>query len=354
MAKKKSKKKIGAIPGEVVFTGKQRTDKVSVNYLEYNPTEVIGEKFSNQGVKTFHQPKTDRVQWYDIRGLHDTLLLEEIGKTFNLHPLIVEDIADVHQRTKFEEYENGIFFKINALYVGDNPEEEHHKESVCMFFGANFVLSFQEREYDLFSLVRDRITNDKGRIRKRSADYLAYTLIDMVIDQYFVVLDNIGERVENIEESIIANAEDGIKFDIHKIKREILAIRKTIYPLRESINQMIKSEADFIEDRTKLFYRDIYDHTIETMDIIESQRDMVYGLHDLYISEISFRMNKVMQVLTIVTTIFVPLTFLAGIYGMNFVNIPELQFRYGYYALLIIMLIIAVVLFFYFKRKKWM
>lgn len=353
MAKKKHRT-VGGIPGEVVFTGKRKVEKVNISYLDYNADVVNEEELTNRTIKSFHNPLTDKVQWYDIRGLHDTVLLEEIGKTFNLHPLIVEDIADVNQRTKMEEYENGIYFKINALYVDPDPNEPHIRESVSIFFGKNFVLSFQEREYDLFSALRERLIQDKGRIRRRQADYLAYALVDTVVDQYFLVLDNIGERIEDIELLISKNAEDSIKFDIHKIKREILSIRKTIYPLRESINQLIKSEQDIIEERTKLFYRDIYDHTIETMDIIETQRDMVYGLQDLYISELSLRMNKVMQVLTIVTTIFVPLTFLAGIYGMNFSNMPELHYQYGYYILLVVMIVIAWLLFFYFKRMKWM
>lgn len=348
------KKKVGAVPGEVVFTGRKKTDKVYVHYMEYDDAVLSEETLTNRTIKDFHKPIDQKVQWYDIRGLHDTQLLEEIGQTFNLHPLIVEDIADVNHRAKVEEYSNGIFFKLNALYVNTKKNEHHLKESISIFFGKQFVLSFQERKHDLFLPVRERLIHAKGRIRGREADYLAYALVDLVIDHYYEVLDNLGERVDDIENNISTDPQETIKYQIHKIKREILAVRKTVYPVRESINQIIKSESGIINERTKLFYRDIYDHTIETMDMIESQRDMIYGLQDLYISEISFKMNKVMQILTIVTTMFVPLTFLVGVYGMNFSHLPELGFYYGYYILWGVMILISIALLIFFKRKRWM
>lgn len=353
MARKKQKKKVGAVPGEVVFTGRKKVDKVFVHYMEYDESTIKDETLTNLTIKDFHKPVEEKIQWYDIRGLHDTKLLEEIGQTFELHPLIVEDIADVNHRAKVEEYSNGIFFKLNALYVNSPKSLSHIRESVSIFFGKHFVLSFQERKHDLFLPIRERLVQSKGRIRRRKADYLAYALVDLVIDHYYEVLDNLGERVDHIENNISTDPQETIKFDIHKIKREVLAVRKTVYPLRESINQIIKSESGIIDERTKLFYRDIYDHTIETMDMIESQRDMIYGLQDLYISEISFKMNKVMQILTIVTTIFVPLTFLVGIYGMNFNHIPELTYYYGYFILWGVMILIALSLVFFFKRKRW-
>ena len=266
----------------------------------------------------------------DIRGLHDIELIEEIGKIFAIHPLVLEDVVDVSQRPKYEEFDNGILCSLHAL---SHSNEIVNKESVNIYFGHGYVISFQEGESDLFLNVRERITANKGRIKSRGADYLCYALIDCIVDQYFLVLDNYSEDIDKLEQKISNDADESIKGHVLSLKQQGLRMKKSIYPLREAISKYSRSDHPLIAKKTHLFIRDIYENTIQIMDAVETSRDVLNGLQDLYMTEISFKMNKVMQVLTVVTTIFVPLSFLAGIYGMNFEWIPELKFKYGYFVL---------------------
>ncbi len=350
--KKKSRKKTGLPPGSIVFTGKRKIDQVHINYLEFNEEKFAEVSPENQSIKSFHRPVDGLVQWYDIRGLHDVEIISRIGNTFELHPLILEDIVDTQQRPKYEEYDDGIVVVIKALSF-DPATVSVKTEQVSFYLGPGFLLSFQEAETDLFQQIRDRIRTSKGRIRKKYTDYLVYALLDSVMDNYYVILDEIEAVIEKLEANILTNPGKTIKGEIHQLKQEMLIVRKTIAPMREAISRFSKTEHELISDNTKVFLRDLYDHNVQLLDTAETYRDMLNSLQDLYLSEISFKMNEVMQMLTLITSIFVPLSFLAGLYGMNFQYIPELQFRYGYFILLGVMVLIGGSMLYFFKKEKW-
>lgn len=356
MNKAKSQKKslrisTGKPPGTIIFTGDKKTDKIHIHYLEYKGDIFNEEERDSSDLRGFHMPTDAYVQWYDFRGLHDTRIVQEIGDIFKIHPLVLEDIVDVHQRPKFDVYDKYCFLKFDGI---DYVDGQVIKESIAVLMGNGYVISFQEDKKDTFYHVRDRIRTNAGRITDRGADYLAYALLDSVVDRYYEAIDAITDEVERLDEQITMDAQESIKKDIQNLKIEFLKIRKSISPLREAINQFAKSDYPIVEDKTRLFLRDVYDHTVQIMDHIETNRDILSGLQDLYISEISFKMNKVMQVLTIVTTIFVPLSFLVGLYGMNFEYIPELKYKYGYFVLVGLMIVLVVSLLALFKRRNWL
>ncbi len=340
-------------PGSVVFTGDQKVEKVSIHYLKYDVEHLTEQKLDNQTDITFLQSDSDIVDWYDIRGLHDTRLIETLGQTFEIHPLILEDIVDTDQRPKFEEYERGLFLVIRALSF-EKDQEEMNVEHITIYFRKGLVVTFQETESDLFESVRKRLQARSGKIRSLGADYLVYALADVLVDQYYFLLEDVEEVISQLEEELLDSSDDTIRERIHHIKRTLIGARKSITPLREAINRFAKSENDIIQEGTKLFIRDLYDHAIQVMDMVENYRDMLNGLQDLHLSEISYKMNQVMQVLTIITTVFVPLSFLVGLYGMNFDNMPELHYKYGYFMLWGFMLIIALGLLVWFRRKRWL
>ncbi len=350
---KKRRKKIGLPPGSVVFTGNQKVEKINLHYLQYDAEYLEEKTLDNHKNITFHQSPEEKVDWYDLRGLHDTELIELLGKTFQIHPLILEDIADIHQRPKFDEYESGNFIVLRALSF-DKSHLKIKTEQVALFFRKGLLFSFQETESDLFEAVRQRIQSSKGKVRQRGADYLCYALLDNITDQYYIVLDEMETIIETLEDDLLKNPDNSIKERIHHLKKELLIVRKSVAPLREAIARFAKSESNLIEENSAVFIRDLYDHTVQIIDMVETYRDALNGLQDLYLSEISFKMNQVMQVLTIITTIFVPLSFLAGLYGMNFDNIPELHFKYGYFILLGVMFIIGTGFLLWFRKKKWL
>ena len=349
---KRKRKESGLPPGSVVFTGNQKVDKVDIHHLQYDEKRLEDNIFNNQSEIAFESSLEELVDWYDMRGLHDTNLLESIGKTFEIHSLILEDIADVRQRPKFEEYEKGIFVIVRAFSF-DKIDKKVKAEQVAIYFRKGLLISFQENESDLFEAVRKRVHAGHGKVRSKGSDYLAYALLDNIIDNYFVVFDEIQDVMEDLEEKLLDNPDSSIKGEIHHLKKELLVVRKSISPLREAISQFSKIESPHVEENTTMYVRDVYDHTIQIMDLNETQRDILNGMQDLYISEISFKMNQVMQVLTIITTIFVPLSFLAGLYGMNFEVIPELKYKNGYFVLLGVMFLILVGSLMFFKKKKW-
>lgn len=350
---KHKKRRESLPPGSVVFKGNQKVEHVGIHYLKYNAEHLSDQTLNNQTDITFLQSAPDIVDWYDIRGLHDTLLIETLGRTFEIHPLILEDIVDTEQQPKFEEYEKGLFVVIRALKF-DPEKEKMHVEHVAIYFKKGLVVTFQETDSDLFESVRARLHAKRGKIRQRGADYLVYALADTIVDQYYFALEDIEEVITSLEEELLNTANDTIRERIHHLKRNLIVARRTILPLREAINRFVKSENETIQESSKIFIRDLYDHTIQVMDMVENYRDMLSGLQDLHLSEISYKMNQVMQVLTVITTVFVPLSFLVGLYGMNFDHMPELHYYYGYFILWAIMLMIAGGLLLWFRRKKWL
>jgi magnesium transporter len=296
--------------------------------------------------------KTSKVTWLNIDGVHQPEIIEQVGKHFGLHPLVLEDIANTGQRPKMEDFDDYIFVVLRMLRF-DEKENETKTEQISIILGADFVISFQEKEGDVFDPIRERIRNNKGRLRKMGADYLAYALIDAIVDNYFMILEKLGEAIEEVEDKLVTNPTAETLQTIHDLKREMVFLHKSVWPLREVINRLERSESPLINKSTCIYLRDVYDHTIQVMDSVETFRDMLSGMLDIYLSSVSNRMNEVMKVLTVIATIFIPLTFVAGVYGMNFKDMPELGQIWGYPAILALMLTIALVMVIYFRRKKW-
>jgi magnesium transporter len=347
--KHKRLKRPGVAPGTLEYTGEKQMESPLVLCVQYNQAQCSTKKLARGESPVLN---SNCVNWFDIRGLHDVSLIESYGQQFNIHPLVLEDILNTQQRPKFEEYGNDVFVVLSALTFNKETHEIGN-EQIAIYFGENFLLTFQEIEDDTFLPVRERIEKGSGRIRSRKPDYLAYALLDSVVDNYFHILDRIEEHIDELETGIQSEPSRAMKENIHHFKYQMLTLRKSVLPLREAVSRFSRCESKVVDPNTGIFVRDLYDHLIRITDLIETYRDMLNGLQELYLSELSYRMNNVMKVLTIITTIFVPLTFLAGLYGMNFDNIPELHWHYGYYYLLFFMFLIFIGSLVFFRVKKW-
>jgi magnesium transporter len=334
-----------------VHVGEQRHERVKLSVIKYDGANFQEKEVSNVEEALAFRNKSS-VTWLNINGVHQPEIIEQVGKSFGLHPLVAEDIASTGQRPKMEDFDDYIFVVLRMLRF-DDKENETKTEQISILLGPDFVISFQEREGDVFDHIRERLRSNKGRIRKLGADYLAYALIDAVVDNYFMILEKLGETIEEIEDKLITNPTSETLQTIHDLKREMIFLRKSVWPLREVINRLERSESPLINKSTFVYLRDVYDHTIQVMDAVETFRDMLSGMLDIYLSSLSNRMNEVMKVLTVIATIFIPLTFVAGIYGMNFRYMPELEQAWSYPAILILMLIVAMLMVVYFRRKKW-
>jgi magnesium transporter len=344
-------KKIGLPPGTPVFIGDKKTETSKITVLDYDETQ-FQEREVKEIEECFPFKETPSVTWINVDGVHDVGLIQKLGETFDLHPLIIEDIVHTQQRPKMEESENYIYIVLKMLYL-DNEKSETQVEQVSLVLGKNFVISFQEKEGDIFEPIRERIRNGKGRIRKMATDYLAYALIDAVVDHYFIILEKDGEKIEELEDKVVADPKPETLQSIHRLKREMIFLRRSVWPLRELVNSLERGESPLIHKTTRIYLRDVYDHTIQVIDTLETYRDMLSGMHDTYLSSISNRMNEVMKVLTIIATIFIPLTFIAGIYGMNFEFMPELKWRWAYFVIWGVIIIVALSMVAFFRRKKW-
>ncbi len=295
------------------------------------------------------------VLWVNINGLGDTELIQEIGDVFHLHSLALADAVNVHQRPKADVYENHLFVVVRMINCGDAYKDS---EQVSLFLGDGFVISFQERPGDCFAPVRERLQLKGGRLRNHQADYLSYALIDAVVDAYFPLLEQYGEELEELESRVVDYPEEAMISEIHNMKRELLSVRRSVWPLREMVNSLIRDESPYISDAVRPFLRDVYDHAIQLMDMVESYREVASGLLDVYLTSVGNRMNEIMKVLTIIATIFIPLSFVVGLYGMNFdtsspYNMPELGWRYGYLTILSLMIGIVGGFLFYFRHRGW-
>ena len=349
----KRSKKAGLSPGTLVHIGSQKIEKAKIRIMDYDETHL-----EEKQVKTVEEcfPFKDKptVTWINVHGLHDVEVIEKIGEYFCVHPLIQEDILNTEQRPKMQDFDDYLFVVLKMLYF-DGSEDEIKAEQVSMIVGSNFVVSFQENGGDIFDPLRERIRNGKGRVRKKGADYLAYCLLDAVVDNYFLVLERLGEKIEGMEEELLTNPVPKTLHAIHNLKREMIFLRKSVWPLREVVSRLERGESPLIKEATVIYLRDVYDHTIQVIDTVETYRDMLSGMLDIYLSSISNRMNQVMKVLTIIATIFIPLTFVVGIYGMNFEFMPELKWHWVYpWAFWLIILGVAGVMLLYFRRKRWL
>ncbi len=325
-------------------------DKIIVELISFNEDSVVmeGKKPVDDLLAMCDH---NRKNWINVDGLTDRNLIEKIAKKFDLHYLLIEDILNVDHQPKTDELDDHLFLTMKMFYRFD--EEKIEYEHISFVLGKNYLLSFQEKEGDIFSGIRTRINQDNGVIRKRGTDYLLYRLVDAIVDSYYSVLEKIGEQVESIEENISKNPTVKDFQKIQKIRKEFIYLRRVVYPLREAINKIVKNESGFIEENNEKYFADIYDHVIHLIDSLDTYKDLTSTMMDLYMNTINYKMNEVMKLLTIITTIFIPLSFIAGIYGMNFQHMPELGWENGYFGVLAIMGTIFVLMIVYFRYKKW-
>ena len=347
-----SKKSLNQAPGTVTYVGSKETIETKLDVIDYNAHTY--ERFTSDSIEdAFKFEAEDRITWFNIDGLSNTEEIVKLGKYYELHPLIIEDIVNTNQRPKIDEYQDYFFIVAKMLYR--NKEGTLENEHISIVLGKNYVLSFQEAGGDVFDGVRQRLSGAKGRIRSRGADYLAFALLDAIVDNYFIVLEEISDKIEDIEERLLSvEPNDDITFEIQELKKTMLRIRRAVFPLREVVSRLEKVDGGLIDEQTVHYIRDLYDHILQISENIEVYREMSWGLMDMYMTTISHKMNEVMKVLTIMASIFIPLTFLAGIYGMNFKYMPELDWEYGYPTLLLLMLILFIGMMVYFKRKHWL
>lgn len=350
---KKRSKKAGLPPGTLVHIGEKRAEGTKITLIDYDEAT-----FQEREIKTVEEcfPFREKptVTWINVEGVHQVDVIEKLGNCFGLHPLVLEDILNTDQRPKMEIYGDYVYIVLKMLY-GSDTNRLVEAEQVSLILGSNFMISFQEgKEGDVFNPVRERIRSAKGLIRKMGSDYLAYSLIDTIVDNYFIILENLGEKIEFLEEELVAHPTTTTIQNIQKFKNGMIFLRRAVWPLREVVSSLGRRESPLIKETMEIYLRDVHDHTVQVMDTIEVYREMLSGMLDIYLSSVSNRLNSVMKVLTIIATIFMPLTFIAGIYGMNFKYMPELEWRWGYPGVWLIVVIIGISMLIYFKRKKWL
>lgn len=344
-------KKIGLPPGTLVHVGEQKMERPVISYIDYSEDHFDTRiDVSLEDCLRLKNPET--VSWINLDGVHDISQVDALGRTFDLHVLALEDILNTNHPPKFEEFENAALIIMKMFYY----EEKTYRiqaEQISIVVTTENVLTFQEQSGDVFDAVRERLQRKSGRIRQRGPDYLAYALLDSVVDSYFHVLEKIGDRLDYLETELINRPTHDLLQQVHQLKGQLVFLRKSVWPVRELIGGLVHSESSLFDETTNIYLRDLYDHGKQVMETVENFRDSASGLVDLYMSSVSQRMNEVMQVLTITASIFIPLTFIAGIYGMNFELMPELKWRYGYPMIWGVMIACALGMLWYFKRKKW-
>ncbi|HIH27523.1 MAG TPA: magnesium/cobalt transporter CorA [Methanoregulaceae archaeon] len=346
----KLSKKAGLSPGTLHLEGEPRIGPVRITLMDYDAVRYM-EKQCDSIEECFPYRDTGTITWINIDGLANTEVIEKIGRHFAIHPLILEDILNTEQRPKMEDLDSYLYLNLKMLMLA-GPEKEIRAEHVSMIIGPHHLISFQETVGDVFDPVRDRIRRD-GRIRKNGPDYLAYALIDDIVDNYFIVMEQIQERVEDLEEELVVHPLQQSLRKINQLKKEMIFLRKAVWPLRELITGLERTDSPLIQESTHIYLRDVYDHTIQVIDTLETLRDMVSGMLDIYLSGLSYKMNEIMKVLTLIATIFIPLTFVAGVYGMNFHYMPELTWEYGYITVWGVMIAIVIVMLSYFRKREW-
>lgn len=349
----------GLPPGTLKYVGRQTNAQVVVTVLEYNEFDYSETRHTDVEAEMLNV-RNGMVRWINVEGVHNVELVEKIGRIYDIHPLTLEDIVNTNQRPKFEEYDRYLVNIMKMIYEEENPKKGDNdifvsEQLAILIMNKRTVISFQEADGgDVFDIIRTRIRQGKGRIRKAGADYLAYCLIDAVVDSYFVVLEHFGDEMEKMEDSLVGNPKQEIIRRLYDLKRQMIYLRKAVWPMRDMVNNIERSESELMTPPTLVYLRDAHDHIVRVIDTVETYRDLISGMIDLYMTSQSNRMNEVMKTMTIITTIFVPLTFIVGVYGMNFDTMPELQTRFGYYVVWLVMIIIVVLLFIFFRVKKWL
>lgn len=344
------KKEAGSAPGTLTHIGIKKLDKVIIDIHDYDNHHLDIQRIENIS-ECDPYVNTPNPTWVQVKGLHDIVLLKELWEKFHFHPLIQEDILNTTQRAKIEDYGEQIFIVLKMLYMEDGVLEQ---EQVSIVFTDKFIFSFQESERKIFAPIKDRLAVTNTRMRKGGPDYMAYALTDIIIDYYFSVLEEMNNEIEEIEETLWLDTNSDALPSIHKVRRQLLQFRKSVWPLRENINSLVRDESKLIHKETRLFLRDVADHTFQIVDNLDSNREMISSLHDMHQTNISNKMNEVMKVLTIIATIFIPLTFVAGIYGMNFEYMPELSWHYSYPVAWVVMILMTIGMLIFFKKRKWL
>jgi magnesium transporter len=348
---KQQSKKAGLPPGTLVHIGDHKRQDVRLTLIVYD--EMHFEERELKAVECPQPNSPGKVYWLNVSGISQLEVIEEIGKCFKLHPLLLEDVVNTNQRPKLDDYKDYLYIVLKMLYR-QAKDKATTVEQVSLVLGPQYVISFQENGADPFNAVRERLRAGKGRLRTMGADYLLYALIDSIVDQYFVILETSGERIESLEEQVVSRPKPEVLRQIQAAKRELLFLRRAVWPLREVINGLQRDESPLIKETTRIYLRDVYDHAVQVIDTIETFREMVSSMLEVYLSSISYRLNAVMKVFTVITTIFMPLTFIAGVYGMNFKHMPELEWYWGYPVILGVMALIAVVMLVLFKKREWL
>jgi magnesium transporter len=344
-------RKVGMPPGSLVYTGDKGHLPAKITITRYNEDKIVEHHFDS-----FNQCQLagapGEVTWINVSGISKVTDLEKVGECFKIHPLVLEDILEVGQRPKVEDYDDYLYIVLNSIL----PVPEGEKlvaDEISLVLGPHYLLSFYAGDGDLYAPIRERLLQAKGRIRKMGADYLAYSLIDLVVDNYFVELERFGEQMESLEDEVVANPTPQTLRDVHLFKNDMIMLRKSLWPLREVIARLERRESPLISENLANYFRDVYDHTIIAIDTVETYRDILSGMLDIYLSSMSNRLNSIMKVLTIIATIFMPLTFITSLYGMNFKHMPELHWEYGYFMVLGMVVVVAVSMLEYFRRKGW-
>ncbi|HET6446219.1 MAG TPA: magnesium/cobalt transporter CorA [candidate division Zixibacteria bacterium] len=345
--------KTGLAPGTPIHIGQRKMETVKIAVINYDNAGYFEERETTDIAQLAVAKESDPITWINVAGLHQIETIEAIGQIFGIHPLLLEDILNTEQRPKIEEYDNYLYMILKLIHWREDGNKIE-TEQISIVLGGRFVITFQEQEEDIFDPLRQRIRSGKGRIRQFGTDYLAYSLLDTVVDHYFLILENLGEQIELVEDELLSDPNTTTLQEIHDLKREMLYLRRSVWPLREVIGGLQRGESVLFQEATLIYLRDVYEHTIQVIDTIETYRDLVSGLLDVYLSSISNKMNEVMKVLTVIATIFIPLTFITSLYGMNFRYIPELEWRWAYPLLWLVLITISGVMLAYFRKKDWL
>lgn len=349
MSQEEKRDKVGLPPGTIIHTGEERHEDVIIKITEFSEGDI--REYDADSIEDCSPSlKDDATKWIHVMGVHDVDIVEKICNFYDIHSLVIEDIPSIGQRPKIEAMSSGVYTVLRSYDLSGN---DVHSEQVSIVFGKGFIISFQETPTDIFDAIRNRIRRPGGHIRKGGSDYLAYALLDLIVDKYFFVLEFIGDRIEDLEDVLIEEGSSEMLTEIYKLKRTLVAFRRHIWPLRQVVLKLQRDVPLYVRDETLVFLRDLYDHVIRVTDHVETYRESITGMLDIYLSRVSNKMNEVMQVLTVISVIFIPLTLMASIYGMNWQWMPELEFYYGYPVFLAIMFIVGLTLLSYFRRIGW-
>lgn len=349
---KKRSRKSGLPPGTPVYIGEKPQTKTRITIIDYDENRVV-EKTGVSPDDCIPLKDTPTVTWINVDGVQELDVLQRLGAGFGLHPLVLEDIMNTDQRPRMEDLGDYIYVVLKMLYRRPG-ESDVTAEQVSIILGPNFVISFQEDAAgDVFEPIRERIRGNRGRIRKLGADYLVYRIMDAIIDNYFVILETFGQEIEQLEDKVVDRRAPPVVRALHNSRNEMLLFRKMVWPVRELISGLQHTESPLVKEDTCIFLRDVYEHVVQVIDNAETLRELLASLLELYLSSISNRLNEIMKVLAIISTVFMPLTFVAGVYGMNFKFMPEIKSPYGYPAALGVMMLIALGMLAFFRRRKW-